>query len=129
VRVVLVFATVVAVSACSGGGGASGDSDLRTKAVCGLMVRLAESAEPVEEVDVADPARFETALDEAVGQYVATVDELRELVPDELDDDLDQLEAAASQYRFEDALAARIALDEYAQATCAGPVTTTGGTG
>lgn len=126
-RVVLLSAALVAVSACSGGG--AGGSDLETKAACGLIVRLAESAEPVEEADIADPARFEAALDEAVGQYVATIDELRPLVPDDLDDDLDRLKAAASQYRFEDAVAARVALDEYAQATCTDPTTTTHGAG
>ena len=114
------LALVLIVGACSGGGG-GGPNSFRAEAACGLLDRLADSAQPVEEVDVGDPARFEEALELSVTNYATTIDDLREVLPSDFDEDLDRLEAAATQYRFEDALTARVALDEYAQANCVEP--------
>jgi hypothetical protein len=100
-------------AACGGGGGVD------TAAACALVERLGETARSVEEADVADPARFAETLDAAIAEYVAVVDDLRTHLPDELQDDLDRLEAAASQHRFTDGTAARVALERYAEEACA----------
>ena len=120
----LVAAAAYGLASCSGGGG--GATALEQRAVCDAFDRLAASAAPVEGVDLSDPASFEEALDEAVSEYVAALQELRDLVPDTFEDDIDQLQAAASQYRFRDALDARVALEEFEQATCGETVPSTG---
>jgi hypothetical protein len=111
---------------CSGGGGGGpGALGSSSEVACTLIGRLAETAQVVEKADISDPEAFQSALDDAVAQYVATIDDLRSAVPEHLRDDLDRLQAAIEQYDFEDALAARAPLDEYAKAECTPETTTT----
>jgi hypothetical protein len=113
---------------CSGGGGGGTRTALgeSSDAACTLIDRLAETAQVVEKADISDPEAFQSALDDAVAEYVATIDDLRSAVPGSLHDDLDRLQAAVEQYDFDDALAARASLDEYAAAECTPETTTTG---
>ena len=107
---------LVLVLAGCGGGGAGADA----AAVCPLVTRLAGTAEIVAQADLADPDAFAQALDAAVSEYVAILGELREEAPEELADDLDRLEAAVTQYDFDEAVRARAALDEFAGRSCGG---------
>jgi hypothetical protein len=104
---------VVAV-ACDGGDGL----ESARSAACPLLDRLGQAGQIVERADVADPDEFAAALDDAVAQYVSAVSKLRPLVPEELQDDLDRLEAAVRRHDFEAAVAARSALDDYAELEC-----------
>lgn len=106
------------LSGCGGGGGGAAESADR---VCPLMQRLHASAEIVAAVDVADPDQFVPALDDAVAEYVMTLEGLAEVAPAELRDDLTTLRAAVEQLRFDDAIAARAPLDEYAGRHCSEP--------
>lgn len=103
------------LAACGGGGGGGAQGADR---VCPLMQRLHDSAEIVAEVDVSDPDQFLTALDDAVAEYVTTLDGLAEVAPDDLRDDLTKLRSAVEQLRFDDAIAAQSPLDEYAEQHC-----------
>lgn len=107
---------LVAVTIAAGCGGGTG-----TAAACALLGRLDDAAAPVEAADVSDPDAFDAALDEAVSGYVAVLDELRAVLPGDLHRELDRLEAAVTQYRFEDAVDARLVLDEFADRECAEP--------
>ncbi|HEX5097721.1 MAG TPA: hypothetical protein VFX21_16995 [Acidimicrobiia bacterium] len=115
------------LAACSGGG-SGGPTALTAspEAACTLIGRLSDTGELVEKADISDPEAFESALDDAVAKYVATIDDLRKVAPDDLRDDLDRLQAAVEQYDFDDAFAARAPLDEYADAECTEDTTTTG---
>ena len=44
---------------------------------CTLIGRLADTAQIVEKADISDPEAFQSALDDAVAKYVATIDDLR----------------------------------------------------
>ena len=114
-------ALALVVVACNGGDGAP---DARSSAVCPLLDRLGQAGQTVERADVADPDEFAAALDDAVAQYVSTVSKLRPLVPEELHDDLDRLEAAVRRHDFDAAVAARSALDDYATLQCQSSTTT-----
>ena len=108
-------------TACS-----SGSQDANKPAAkaspCPLIATLDSTAAAVAHANVADPQAFKHTLDAAVAKYVTTVQELRQVVPDNVKPDLDRLEAAVHQYRFEDAASMRASLDAYASAHC----TTTG---
>jgi hypothetical protein len=110
---------VTALAACDAGG--AGDADLASDdgAVCSLVERLDRTGEAVAQADVNDPGGFDAALADAVEEYRAVLDELRDVAPDELQDDIDTLDAAVQQYRFGDGVDARAALDAYAQTSCA----------
>jgi VirB8 protein len=113
----------LSVGACSGG---SGDNKSAPKqSPCPLVARLERTAASVARADVKNPDAFDRTLQHAVTTYVATVRELREVTPADLQDDLERMEAAVNQYRFRDAADARPALDAYAAANC-GPTATTG---
>jgi hypothetical protein len=122
---VLGVALCAALSAACSGGGGDGPLDNRAEVACALVDRLASTADIVTDADVADPDAFQRALDEGVSQYVSVIDDLRAVVPDRLGPSLDRLEAAVEQYDFDEALAARAPLDEYAAATCTNPTSTT----
>ena len=111
---------------CSGGGGGGAAALSESpEAACNLIDRLAETAQLVEKADISDPEKFQRALDDAVEQYVGTIDDLRTATPERLHDSLDRLQAAVEQYDFDDAMAARGPLDEYAKDECAPETTTT----
>lgn len=126
VRAAAALSLGVALSACAGGGGGPGEGG-SARDLCALYDRLGETATQVEQADVSDPERFEASLQSAVDQYVASVEDLREVAPDELHEDLDRLGAAAAQFRFDDALDARVSLDEYAAERCSSATPTTAG--
>ena len=109
-----VVGVVLAISACSGGGG----NPIAATKTCALLAQLVRTGDAVASADVADPVKFDTTLRRAVGQYVRAARQLRAEVPARLHDDVDRLVAAAQQYRFEDALTARAAIADYAGANC-----------
>jgi hypothetical protein len=103
------------IAGCSSGGSKSGSGK---NGACALVARLDDIASGVARADVSDPSGFKRTLDTAVTQYATTVHDLRPLVPDDVREDLDRVEASVKQYRFEDALTDRVALDAYAQTSC-----------
>jgi hypothetical protein len=107
----LAAAAVTLGAAC--GGGESHE------AACALFARLDQPAGAVEGADLADPGGFEEALDAAVLQYTATIDDLRAELPVDLHDELDRIEAAVAQYRFTDAIDDRVTLEGFEQEHCA----------
>jgi hypothetical protein len=109
------------LGALMGAGCGTGGAGADTSRVCGLVERLAATATAVERADVADPDAFAAALEAAVAEYRAVLDELREVTPEELAGDLDRLEAAVTQYDFAEAVRARAALDRHAGRTCPSP--------
>ena len=111
---------------CTGGGGGGPASLSESSDVaCTLIDRLAETGQLVEKADISDPEEFQSALDDAVREYVSTIDDLRPATPARLHESLDRLQAAVEQLDFEDAMAARAPLDEYAQTECVPETTTT----
>jgi hypothetical protein len=111
-------AALLGAAQCASGGSGGGTGGGGADAACTVIARLADSVALVDGADVADPERFEKALDDAVADYVLKIEKLRELTPDELHDDLDRLQAAVEQYDFDEALAARAPLDDYAASEC-----------
>jgi hypothetical protein len=89
-----------------------------TPPACPLLADMAKTGRAVAATDVGDPVAFNATLHTAVTQYVDIAHRLRGAVPVRLRTDVDQLEAAAQQYRFSDATAARAAIDDYARSTC-----------
>lgn len=125
-RHLAVVSLLVTAYGCTGDGGGvlgSGNDD----ATCRLVERLAATAQTVEQADISDPDAFEAALDVAVLEYSATVDDLLDVAPKSLRDDLERMKAAVEQYRFEDAITARAALDDYTARACDFAATTTSG--
>ncbi len=108
-------------TACSSGSKHANNATAKDSP-CPLIATLDNTAAAVAHANVADPQAFKHTLDAAVAKYVTTVQQLREVVPDNVKPDLDRLEAAVHQYRFEDAVSMRASLDAYASAHC----TTTG---
>lgn len=113
-------AVALTAAGCSSGGGGASVAGVGsgTHAVCALMTRLDETGKTVARADVHDPARFERALDGAVKQYTEITRELRRVVPSDLRDDVERLQAAVEQYRFNDAVDDHAALEAYATREC-----------
>jgi hypothetical protein len=110
---------------CSGGGSDNVDPLAGPNGACPLLTRMADTAASVEQADLSDPQAFDEVLEAAVMEYNATLDDLRDSLPDDLDDTLDRLEAAMEQYDFDEALRVRAPLDAYAEAECSIATTTT----
>jgi hypothetical protein len=110
------------LGACNGGGGASASRDAGPdgdpRAVCTLMRRLAETGDAVARANVQDPATFGKTLERAVERYARIASDLQRVVPEDLRDEVERLEAAVTQYRFGDAVDDHAALDAYAQREC-----------
>ena len=127
----LLAASLVVVSAgalgagCSSGGSDDVDPLAGPNGACPLLTRMADTATQVEQADLSDPEAFDEVLEAAVIEYTATLDDLRDSLPDDLDDTLDRLEAAMEQYDFDEALRVRAPLDAYAEAECTIATTTT----
>ena len=112
-----------ALTACGGTSGGTG-FDPATRA-CPVFRELEDLAASVEDADVSDPDAFEQSMSNAVDEFSSLIDELREVLPDELVDDLDAYEAAVIQYDFDEARAARAPLDQYVEVACVTPTTVT----
>jgi hypothetical protein len=110
----VVLGVALVLTACAG---ANGKSSAATSA-CPLLAELAQTGETVARADIADPAKFDATLHAAVDRYVRTAQRLQSTVPVRLRSDVERLVAAAQQYRFEDAMTARSALDRYERAEC-----------
>jgi hypothetical protein len=126
---VLLVAVVIAGS-CSGGGGQSKSSRSSGPNACTFVAKIDQIANTVKRANVSDPIAFKKTLDSAVRNYVTNVRELRAVAPVALHADLERFEADVQQYRFDAAVADRVALDAYAARTCgrvAKAVTTTSG--
>jgi hypothetical protein len=116
----------LAIAGCSGGsGGNKASAGGGSNKACGLIANLDETTSSITKLDVSDPDAYKQGLDAAVSKYAATVRELKPEVPDKLAPDLDRLEAAVHQYRFDDAAAAKQSLDAYAADKCGRVVTPT----
>lgn len=117
--------TVVVVGLLAGcsGGGIGGDDG--AGATCDLIERLAKTADDLETADLRDPDAFEAALAAASAEYVETVDALLDVAPDALRPDLQRMKAAVQQERYDDAIDARAAIDDYGRRTCGFEATST----
>jgi hypothetical protein len=85
---------------------------------CPLIADLDRITADVQQADVSDPVKFKLTLDSAVKRYVATIDRLKNVAPADLDDDLDKVAAAVQQYRFQEAVTDRAAIDDFAAEEC-----------
>ena len=113
------------LAACSGGGDGGGVAGPDgSEAACPLMERLRSAGDQVESADVADPVAFEQALDDAVADYLSTLDALAEVVPEDLEADVETVRSSVEQYRFDDAVEARASLDEWVGDSCTTSSTT-----
>ena len=109
----------LAIAGCSGGSGSSkGASSTGSGKACALIATLDETTASVAHLDVSNPDAYKQGLDAAVTKYADTVRQLKGEVPTDLGPDLDRLEAAVHQYRFDDAVAAKQSLDSYAADKC-----------
>ena len=117
-RAVLVSIVALGLASCSSGGGAGSGLRGDTQAVCTLVERLDRTGEDVAAADVDDPEAFGDALDTAVEEYTDILDDLRDVVPSDLRDDVERLNAAVEQYRFTDGVEPHAALDAYASRSC-----------
>lgn len=108
----------LALGACSGGGGSGIGGAATEEVACPLVERLRSAGDLVALADVADPAAFESALDDAVADYLSTLDALADVVPEGLALDVKTLRSSVEQYRFDDAVTARAPLDAWAVETC-----------
>jgi hypothetical protein len=109
----------LAIVGCSGGsGGSKASPSGGSNKACGLIANLDQTTASITKLDISDPDAYKQGLDDAVTKYAATVRELKAEVPDKLAPDLDRLEAAVHQYRFDDAAAAKQSLDAYAADKC-----------
>ncbi len=122
--VLLLCAALPALAACSGDD--DGIGDVATEEVaCPLMERLRSSGETVASADLSDPEAFDRALDDAVADYLSTLDSLAEVVPENLQGDLATLRSSVEQLRFDDAVASRAALDQWIDGRCDSYTTST----
>jgi hypothetical protein len=87
-------------------------------AACPIVAKLDEITDNVARADVHDPGAFKKTLDSAVRDYVTNLRQLRTVVPVDLHDSLERVEADVQQFRFEAALTDRAALDAFAERTC-----------
>jgi hypothetical protein len=85
---------------------------------CPLIADLDRITADVVQADVSDPVKFKVMLDGAVKRYVATIDRLKDVAPADLDDELDKVAAAVQQYRFQEAVTERTAIDDFAAREC-----------
>jgi len=114
----MVVCVVACLGACSGNSAAGNRSTAPKASPCPLVAQLDQTAATVARADVSDPAAFQLTLAAAVDRYVATVRALQRVAPENLRPDLDRMEAAVHQYRFEDAASARASLDAFAASAC-----------
>jgi hypothetical protein len=113
---------VACLGGCSTGSSGDGQKTAPKESPCPLVARLDATAAKVARADVSDPGAFKQTLAAAVDRYVATVRALKRVTPDDLRADLDRMEAAVHQYRFEDAASARASLDAFAAGACGSTV-------
>ncbi len=117
---------VACLGACSSGTSRGAQKAAPKESPCPLVARLDATAATVAHADVSDPAVFNLTLAAAVDRYVATVRALKRVTPEDLRADLDRMEAAVHQYRFQDAASARASLDAFAASACGGTVASVG---
>jgi hypothetical protein len=109
---------MLALLAGCGSGGHKSASTPHKQPPCPLFAQLDATAASIAHADVSDPDAWARTRDAAVKKYVATLQSLYDSVPDNLHHTIELMEAAVNQLRFDDAVAARPPLDEYAAATC-----------
>jgi hypothetical protein len=112
-----------ALAACSTGGGGgsdlgSGTQPVNNGVVCGYVAQLPNSAAALQRVDVRDPAQFATALDNAVKQYVATLDQIAPLVDSKLKPTVSDVRRLVMAHQFAQADTARVPLDTWTADHC-----------
>ncbi|MCU1428926.1 MAG: hypothetical protein JWL83_2926 [Actinomycetia bacterium] len=115
--VALLFALFGALTACSGSGNKAA-SHPNARVACVLLRSLDKDGQLVAGADVKDPAAFNGAMSTAVKRYAATLDELRPVVPRNLQPNVDRLHAAVEQYRFGDGIDDHAALSTYRTRAC-----------
>jgi hypothetical protein len=120
-------ATVLIATLLAGctGGGSDGSEPTNRASPCELVARLDMIAAGVARIDISDPAESQKQIDAAIAEYVSTVRALRGVAPDDMKADLDRVESAVQQSRFEDAATDRASLDVYAARNCGRSATTT----
>ncbi|MCZ7535742.1 MAG: hypothetical protein M5T61_07300 [Acidimicrobiia bacterium] len=125
-RLLVLGAVVTGLVACSGDNDGIAETAAEEVA-CPLMERLRAAGDTVASADLSDPVAFDQALDDAVADYLSTLDSLAEVVPEELQADLATLRSSVEQLRFDDAVAARAALDGWVGGRCGSSPTTEAG--
>ncbi len=124
-----IAAAVLLGAACSGsssgstvGSGATGVSATvsaaATRATCAQIRRLPLAAQPLVNVPLSDPVRFDAALRVAVAAYTHTLDAIASSGPASLRRPVEVLRSAVEQHKFADAQAARAPLDDWAAEHC-----------
>ncbi len=113
----------MALGACSTGGGGAGDlgsgtQPVNNRVVCGLIGQLPGSAAPLEHADVRDPVTFTKALDTAVAQYVAKLDEVALRVDPKLKSTVSEVRRLVLAHKFNEASDARVPLDTWTADNC-----------
>jgi hypothetical protein len=117
----LVVCAVALAGACSGGSGTStAERRERIDSACGLVARLADAAEPLAAVDVADPDAFRRDFGAAILEFGNTLDSLADVVPASLRSDVLAVEKHVQRYEFDEARAARVPIDDWARRACSG---------
>jgi hypothetical protein len=118
----ILVCVVACLGACSGSSSRGSQKTAPKESPCPLVAQLDATAATVARANVSDPAAFQRTLAAAVDRYVATVRALKRVTPENLRSDLDRMEAAVHQYRFEDAASARASLDAFAASACGSTV-------
>ena len=115
--------TVAILAGCSTGG--SGGSDLgsgtepaNNAALCNLIAQLPQSAAKVQNVDLRDPAAFAKAIDNAVKEYLSTLDQISSRVDSKLQPVVKQVRALVVAHKFVEAGNARVPLDTWTADHC-----------
>jgi hypothetical protein len=98
--------------------GSAGTNATDTRAACALIQQLQHTADRVTAVPLSDPARSSAALRSAVADYVRTLDSIAVRVPTALRAKVELLRSAVQQYKFADAIDARVPLDDWAADHC-----------
>jgi hypothetical protein len=110
-------------AACSTGGTgagnlASGTQPPNNGALCGLIGQLPAAAAQLQRADVRNPQTFSTALDNAVKQYVGTLDQIATRVDPKLRPTVAEVRRLVLAHRFNDATDARVPLDTWTADHC-----------
>jgi hypothetical protein len=111
------------LASCSTGGGnssdlGSGSQPANYRVLCGKIAQLPDSAALLQRVDVRDPVQFKKVLDEAVNQYVATLDDIAARVEPKLRSTVAEVRKLVLDHKFGEATDARVPLDTWTADNC-----------
>jgi hypothetical protein len=119
---VVVCVAIYGVASCSS---TAAKKSTPERSPCALIAQLDAIATSVAHAPVADPDAYARARDAATTKYTAAVRALKKVAPDDLQADLDRIEAGVHQGRIDDAVNASPALRSYAESKCGAVASTT----